>query len=100
MPLWLSFNYATGPRQVGKTFLLNEIENTAKKSGLRTLSYNLEIPADLIEFNKSETDLFRMLTTGVVFSENFTGETEYSGKPITFMKHENIQDFIDSFFSV
>ena len=33
-----------GPRQVGKTFLLTELESDARARGLRTRYYNLELP--------------------------------------------------------
>ena len=62
-----------GPRQVGKTFLLKELEGEAKARGLRTRYYNLELPHDLLAFNKDDRDLFRMLTDGldVVFIDEF-----------------------------
>ncbi|MBI5640932.1 MAG: ATP-binding protein [Nitrospirae bacterium] len=62
-----------GPRQVGKTFLLKELENYAKEHELRTRYYNLELPHDLVEFNKKDTDLFEMLTShlDVVFIDEF-----------------------------
>lgn len=62
-----------GPRQVGKTFLLRELQKHAQKSGLRTRYYNLEIPAELMAFNKSDAEVFRMLTdkVDVVFIDEF-----------------------------
>jgi len=62
-----------GPRQVGKTFLLKELENDAKARGFRTRYYNLELPHDLLAFNKDDRELFRMLTTDldVVFIDEF-----------------------------
>ena len=62
-----------GPRQVGKTFLLKELENDARTRGLRTQYYNLELPRDLLEFNKDDQGLFRMLTDDldVVFIDEF-----------------------------
>ena len=36
-----------GPRQVGKTFLLKELEIDARVRGLRMRYYNLELPYDL-----------------------------------------------------
>jgi hypothetical protein len=62
-----------GPRQVGKTFLLREIQRHAMRSGLRTRYYDLELPADLLAFNKSDAELFQMLTkdTDVVFIDEF-----------------------------
>ena len=62
-----------GPRQVGKTFLLRELQARARKTGLRTRYYNLEIPADLRTFNKTDAEVFRLLTekVDVVFIDEF-----------------------------
>jgi len=62
-----------GPRQVGKTFLLSELEKEAKSQGLRTRYYNLELPHDLLAFNKDDHDLYQMLTADldVVFIDEF-----------------------------
>lgn len=54
-----------GPRQVGKTFLLNELKEKAVKQGLRVRYYNLEIPSDLIQFNKPDNEIFESLTKDV-----------------------------------
>lgn len=62
-----------GPRQVGKTFLLKKLEKDVRARGLRTRYYNLEMPYDLLAFNKDENELVRMLTTDldVVFIDEF-----------------------------
>lgn len=62
-----------GPRQVGKTFLLRELQRRARKSGLRTRYYDLEIPQDLMAFNKNDALVFDMLTDAVdvVFVDEF-----------------------------
>jgi hypothetical protein len=62
-----------GPRQVGKTFLLRKLEGYVKDKGLRARYYNLEIPHDLLQFNRPDTDLFDMLTTNidVIFIDEF-----------------------------
>ena len=62
-----------GPRQVGKTFLLRELRDRARKMGLRTRYYDLEIPSDLMSFNKPDTQIFKMLTKNidVVFIDEF-----------------------------
>lgn len=62
-----------GPRQVGKTFLLRELQKKARKLGLRTRYYNLEIPSDLRAFNKTDAEVFRLLTekVDVVFVDEF-----------------------------
>ncbi len=62
-----------GPRQVGKTFLLRELQKQARGTGLRTRYYNLEIPSDLMIFNKTDAEVFRLLTekTDVVLIDEF-----------------------------
>ncbi len=62
-----------GPRQVGKTFLLNELRETAEKKNLRFRYYNLEIPSDIIKFNKPDSEIFEELTQNadVVFIDEF-----------------------------
>lgn len=62
-----------GPRQVGKTFLLRELQKQARKAGLRTRYHNLEIPSDLRAFNKTDAEVFRLLTetVDVVFIDEF-----------------------------
>lgn len=62
-----------GPRQVGKTFLLRELQKQARKAGLRTRYYNLELPADLRTFNETDAEVFRLLTekVDVVFIDEF-----------------------------
>lgn len=52
-----------GARQVGKTFLLREIEKFLKRNGKKTVYYNLEIPNDLLRFKGSDEDIFKTLTT-------------------------------------
>ncbi len=62
-----------GPRQVGKTFLLKELYSELQSRGFQTQYYNLEIPSDAILFNKSDAELFEMLTmeTDIVFIDEF-----------------------------
>lgn len=62
-----------GPRQVGKTFLLKELFKIAESQNKRSRYYNLEIPSDSMQFNKSEEELFDFLTTDVdiVFIDEF-----------------------------
>ncbi|OGR96649.1 MAG: hypothetical protein A2V88_02020 [Elusimicrobia bacterium RBG_16_66_12] len=62
-----------GPRQVGKTFLLRELQKQARGSGLGTRYSDLEIPSDLMAFNKTDAEVFRMLTekAGIVFMAEF-----------------------------
>jgi len=62
-----------GPRQVGKTFLLKELKIIAEKQNLKTTYYNLEIPNDLMQFNKSDLEIFDMILAGgdAIFIDEF-----------------------------
>jgi predicted AAA+ superfamily ATPase len=62
-----------GPRQVGKTFLLKEMKSLAEAEGFKTQYYNLELPSDIMLFNKSDSEIFDMLTgrAGVIFIDEF-----------------------------
>ena len=62
-----------GARQVGKTYLLRELESYAQSLGKKTAYFNLELPSDLLQFKGSEEDLFRILTTSadIVFLDEF-----------------------------
>ena len=62
-----------GPRQVGKTFLLKELKKIAEKQNLKTTYYNLEIPHDLMQFNKPDSEIFDLILAGgdVVFIDEF-----------------------------
>lgn len=62
-----------GARQVGKTYLLRELEKFAQRAGKKTAYYNLEIPSDLLKFAGSEAEVFRVLTktAGVILLDEF-----------------------------
>lgn len=62
-----------GPRQVGKTRLLNALQEAARRKGLRTKAFNLEVPHDLIAFNRPDAEIFELLTDSVdvVFIDEF-----------------------------
>jgi hypothetical protein len=62
-----------GPRQVGKTFLLRELQKHARKMRLRTRYHDLELPSDLLAFNKTDAEIFQMLTedVDVMFIDEF-----------------------------
>lgn len=62
-----------GARQVGKTHLLQQLRRAAENRGLRTRYYNLELPEDLLRFDKTPAEIFSMLTTDmdVVFFDEF-----------------------------
>ncbi len=58
-----------GPRQVGKTFLLRELETEARRRGLKTRYLNLEVPDDLLALGATDKEQFDVLTSSgdVVF---------------------------------
>jgi len=62
-----------GARQVGKTYLLRELEAYALQQGKRTSYFNLEIPSDILKFRGSEEEIFqRLITSGdVIFIDEF-----------------------------
>lgn len=51
-----------GARQVGKTTLMQELGDHARKLGLKTKAFNLEFPQDLLFFNRSDHELFKDLS--------------------------------------
>jgi predicted AAA+ superfamily ATPase len=62
-----------GPRQVGKTTLLQRLEADSKLSGLRTRFFDLEQPGDLALLTGDEAEVIKSLTskTDVVFVDEF-----------------------------
>jgi len=50
-----------GPRQVGKTFLLRQLEEECRQNGLKTRFHNIEDPDDLRFFSGDEEQLIRQL---------------------------------------
>ena len=63
-----------GPRQVGKTYLLKQLRQMFESQGLSTHYYNLELPSDLLIFQKSDQGVFDMLTQSdaqVIFIDEF-----------------------------
>ncbi|MCG2712076.1 MAG: AAA family ATPase [Candidatus Omnitrophica bacterium] len=62
-----------GPRQVGKTYLLRELESFVRNKGLRVRFFNLENPDDLNLFNQDESGIASMLGSAgdVVFLDEF-----------------------------
>jgi uncharacterized protein len=63
----------TGPRQVGKTYLLKQIENYCKENGKKTAYYDLETPHDLLKFSENDSRIIDILTDSidVVFIDEF-----------------------------
>lgn len=62
-----------GPRQVGKTFLLRELEKEANKLGQRCRYFDLEQPDDLLALGATEKEQFDVLTQSgdVIFVDEF-----------------------------
>lgn len=63
-----------GPRQVGKTFLMRQLEENCRRNGLKTLFQNLEDPDDLRSFSGDENQLIRQmknLNAEVLFLDEF-----------------------------
>lgn len=58
-----------GPRQVGKTFLLHELEGEAKKRGLKTRFFDLEQPGDMLSLGATDKEQFDAIVSAgqVVF---------------------------------
>lgn len=63
-----------GPRQVGKTFLLRQLDEECRQRGLTTRFFNLEDPDDLRAFGGSDEDVIRQLkemSVDVLFLDEF-----------------------------
>ncbi|MBF0329664.1 MAG: AAA family ATPase [Nitrospirae bacterium] len=63
-----------GPRQVGKTFLMRQLEANCRRSGLKTLFHNLEDPDDLRSYSGDEQQLIKQLKNidaDVLFLDEF-----------------------------
>jgi uncharacterized protein len=62
-----------GPRQVGKTFLLKELEQAARSDGLKTRFFNMEDPEDLRLFTNDEAQSIALLRScgNIVFLDEF-----------------------------
>jgi len=62
-----------GPRQVGKSFLLEELDIAFRKKKKSTVFYNLEFPDDLMAFSQPEPDIIKMLVDGpdIIFIDEF-----------------------------
>src|SRR3989338_9562864 len=62
-----------GPRQVGKTTLLKELEDFAHKKGHRTVFFDLEQPRVLADVNRSDSEIVKMIgeSGDIVFIDEF-----------------------------
>jgi predicted AAA+ superfamily ATPase len=58
-----------GPRQVGKTFLLKELEIEAQRQGFKTRYFDLEQPGDMLELGATDKEQFDAIVSSgdVVF---------------------------------
>ena len=66
-------NILLGPRQVGKTTLLRELEKHARKAGRTTKFFDLEQPLVLAEFNRPDSEIVEKIRVAgeVVFIDEF-----------------------------
>lgn len=62
-----------GPRQVGKTTLLKQLQKYAEETGHKTMFFDLEQPQVLAEFNLPEAGVIKKITSvgNVVFIDEF-----------------------------
>lgn len=62
-----------GPRQVGKTTILKELQKYAKKSGYTTNFFDLEQPQVLAEFNRSNQEIINKIRESgqIIFIDEF-----------------------------
>ncbi|MDP2928861.1 MAG: AAA family ATPase, partial [Candidatus Omnitrophota bacterium] len=62
-----------GPRQVGKTTLLKELESYAKRQGQKTVFFDLEQPQILADFNRSDSEIVKLISESgdIVFIDEF-----------------------------
>lgn len=62
-----------GARQVGKTFLMQELEETFRRGGEETEFLNLELPSHLREVTGTEESVYKRLTgkKGILFIDEF-----------------------------
>jgi len=52
-----------GPRQTGKSYILKWLKKKAEGLDIRTSFFDLENPQTLIQFNRPDAEVFRLLTT-------------------------------------
>ncbi len=66
-------NFLLGARQVGKTTILQQLENYARRHEKNTSFFDLEQYAVLTQFNKPDAEVFKILSSGgqVIFIDEF-----------------------------
>lgn len=81
-----------GPRQVGKTFLLRELEIEAQKQGYRTRYFDLEQPNDMLSLGSTEKEQYDTLVSSgdIVFIDemHFLRNISHIFKAIYDSKHK------------
>ncbi len=62
-----------GPRQVGKSYILKWLKGRIEKQRIKTSFFDLENPETLLRFNRSDTEVFKLLTESgrVIFIDEF-----------------------------
>lgn len=62
-----------GPRQVGKSYILKWLQKRVQKSKISSSFFDLENPNTLLQFNQSDSDVFKLLTKSgrVLFIDEF-----------------------------
>jgi uncharacterized protein len=62
-----------GPRQVGKSYILKWLKKRIEKDKISTTFFDLENPSTLIQFNQSDSEVFKLLVKSgrVIFIDEF-----------------------------
>ncbi len=62
-----------GPRQVGKSYILRWLKKRIEKDNIRTTFFDLENPETLLKFNRTDQEVFNLLTSSgrFVFIDEF-----------------------------
>lgn len=88
-----------GPRQVGKTFIMRQLEEDCRQNGLKAQFHNLEDPDDLRFFSGDEEQLIKQLKNtdaeapfAIVFSNDGLGEVECCGRPVRFLEWQEAEE--------
>ncbi len=65
--------FLLGARQVGKTTLLKKLDQYVKRQGKSSTYFNLELPDDLLHFNKDDREVFNLLVNSgeYIFIDEF-----------------------------
>ena len=66
----VEINILLGPRQVGKTTLLKQMQAHVKRKGIKSHFFDLEQPQILAEFNNPESEIIGILKKAAAKSGN------------------------------